>query len=130
MNLGTSKNRTPLVVIAGALALAMMLVIGWFSAATELSSDTASKGTVAKNANGKMTSKIVGTALHKALAPFTQKARVTGSKTTRKSKGTSRDDIAEIRAWARTQGHEVAERGRVPKKVRDAYDTRHRGAAA
>ena len=62
MNLGTSKTRTPLVVIVGALALAMMFVIGGFSAATAVSSDTASQGTVAKNVNGKMTSKIVGTA--------------------------------------------------------------------
>lgn len=62
MNLGTSKSRTPLVVIAGALALAMMFVISGFSAATAVSSDTASKATVAKNVQGKMTSKIVGTA--------------------------------------------------------------------
>ena len=62
MNLGTSKNRTPLAVIAGALALAMMLVIGGFSAAAAVSSDTANKGSVAKNVQGKMTSKIVGTA--------------------------------------------------------------------
>jgi hypothetical protein len=62
MNLGTSKNRTPLAVIAGALALAMMLVIGGFSAATAVSSDTASKGTVAKSVQGKMTSQIRGTA--------------------------------------------------------------------
>ena len=62
MNLGTSKNRTPLAVIAGALALAMMFVIGGFSAATAVSSDTAGKGTVAKNVQGKITSKFVGTA--------------------------------------------------------------------
>ena len=62
MNLGTSKNGTPLAVIAGALALAMMFVIGGFSAATAVSSDTAGKGTVAKNVQGKITSKIVGTA--------------------------------------------------------------------
>jgi hypothetical protein len=62
MNLGTSKKRTPLALIAGALALAMMFVIGGFSAATAVSSDTAGKATVAKNVQGKMTSKIVGTA--------------------------------------------------------------------
>ena len=40
----------------------MMFVIGGFSAATAVSSDTAGKGTVAKNVQGKITSKIVGTA--------------------------------------------------------------------
>ena len=61
MNLGT-KSRAPLGVIAAALALAMLFVIGGSAAGTAVSSDTASRGTVAKNANGKMTSKIVGTA--------------------------------------------------------------------
>lgn len=77
-------------------------------------------------------------ALRKVLAPFVESARVTGSKTVRKSgtsksgdsKKASRDDLAEVREWARENGYEVAERGRVPRKVRDAYDRRHQGVAA
>jgi hypothetical protein len=67
MSLGTRKSRTPLAVIAAALALAIMVVLGGFSAAASTAGsaaglDVASKGTVAKNVNGKMTSKIFGTA--------------------------------------------------------------------
>ncbi|WP_299033733.1 NAD-dependent DNA ligase LigA [uncultured Pseudokineococcus sp.] len=35
-----------------------------------------------------------------------------------------RTDLAEIRAWARENGHVVADRGRVAQSVRDAYDAR------
>ena len=65
MSRGTRKSRTPLAVIAAALALAIMVVLGGFSAAAPVGregSATASRGTVAKNVNGKMTSKIIGTA--------------------------------------------------------------------
>ena len=65
MFLGTQKSRTPFAVLAAALVLAIMTALGGFSsAATALGggSDTATRGTVAKNANGKLTSKLVGTA--------------------------------------------------------------------
>jgi hypothetical protein len=65
MILGTQKSRAPLAVIAAALSLAIMVALtGFSSAATAASggSDAASRGTVAKNANGKVISKIVGTA--------------------------------------------------------------------
>lgn len=71
--------------------------------------------------------------LQKALEPYIKKARMTGSRTVQKSgskKKASRTDLPEVRAWAKEQGYEVAERGRVPKDVRDAYDARHRGVAA
>ena len=61
MILGT-KSRAPLGVLAGALALAMMFLIAGAPAATAAGSDTASRGTVAKTVNGKMTSSIVGQA--------------------------------------------------------------------
>lgn len=32
-----------------------------------------------------------------------------------------REEVASVRAWARENGHEVADRGRVPESVWDAY---------
>jgi hypothetical protein len=62
MNLGTWKSRTPLAVFAAALALALVAVLGGLSASATSAADTASRGTVAKNLNGKMVSKVVGSA--------------------------------------------------------------------
>src|SRR4029079_8823421 len=64
MFLGTQKSRTPFAVLAATLVLAIMTALGGFSsAATAVSggSDAAARGTVAKNANGKLVSKLVGT---------------------------------------------------------------------
>lgn len=36
----------------------------------------------------------------------------------------SREDMAQIRAWATENGYEVADRGRLPQNVLDAYDAR------
>ena len=36
-----------------------------------------------------------------------------------------REQIAAMRTWARDNGHEVAERGRVPKAVVEAYQAAH-----
>ena len=65
MVLGTQKSRTPFAVLAAALVLSIVTALGVFSsAATAVSGggDTATRGTVAKNVNGKLTSKLVGTA--------------------------------------------------------------------
>ena len=35
---------------------------------------------------------------------------------------TSRDDVAAVRVWAREQGMEVSDKGRVSRAVREAYD--------
>src|SRR3954452_21588439 len=43
----------------------------------------------------------------------------------RRSSGSGRDDIAQIRAWAEANGHEVSGRGRIKKDVIDAYDQAH-----
>lgn len=37
----------------------------------------------------------------------------------------SREDSAEIRAWARANGHEVSDNGRIPGPVTEAYDKAH-----
>ena len=39
-------------------------------------------------------------------------------------KTATRRDLDEVRVWARKNGFEVSDRGRVPKKVLDAYDAR------
>ena len=66
--------------------------------------------------------------LSQAMAPFVEKARRTGGTTrrtgTRRTSG-SGGDASAVRTWAREQGHEVSDRGRVPKEIRDAYDAAH-----
>lgn len=65
--------------------------------------------------------------LNEALAPFIEKARRT-SGAARRSGGraaASGGDASAVRSWAREQGYEVSDRGRVPKEIRDAYDAAH-----
>lgn len=41
-------------------------------------------------------------------------------------RGRTKDQLDEIRRWARANGHEVKDMGRIPEKVIDAYETRSR----
>ena len=65
--------------------------------------------------------------LKKALDPYISAARKTGGKrpsSRRSSASSSRpssSDTAAIREWARSQGLQVSERGRVPQSLRDQY---------
>src|SRR3954454_9300321 len=67
------------------------------------------------------------------LGPFIEKSRRVQRQTApaprrdgrRRSSGSSRGDIPQIRAWAQSQGMDVSERGRVKKDVLDAYDQAH-----
>ena len=66
--------------------------------------------------------------LSEALAPFVEKARkTTGAprRTATRRPGSTGSDASAVRTWAREQGHEVSDRGRVPKEIRDAYDQAH-----
>ncbi|KGN41436.1 histone-like nucleoid-structuring protein Lsr2 [Knoellia aerolata] len=36
--------------------------------------------------------------------------------------GTRRKDVSAVREWARQNGHDVSERGRIPAAVQEAYD--------
>ncbi len=36
-----------------------------------------------------------------------------------------RRDLADVRAWAREQGHDISDRGRVSMKIVEAYDAAH-----
>ncbi|MDI2132957.1 histone-like nucleoid-structuring protein Lsr2 [Yinghuangia seranimata] len=70
--------------------------------------------------------------LRTALATYVDVARKTGGRAAgrRAARGAAKAsgsgaDTAEIRKWAKENGHEVSERGRVPAKVKEAYDKAH-----
>jgi Lsr2 len=82
--------------------------------------------------------------LREALAPYVEHGRRVGGRSTRagrsdrqssrrsrqsdssprKGEGAPRDTRA-IREWARSEGYEVSERGRIPASVIEAYDNAH-----
>jgi hypothetical protein len=69
--------------------------------------------------------------LRDALEPFVNAARKAGGRSGGRGRQrqvaedrparTSREETAAIRRWARENGHEVSERGRIPKSALDAY---------
>jgi hypothetical protein len=66
--------------------------------------------------------------LRGALATYVGHARkVTGTRgrRTTKAAGSSGPSPKEIREWARANGYEVPDRGRIPADVREAYDAAH-----
>ena len=61
-------------------------------------------------------------AFEKALTPYLNAARKAPKATTaRRSPAKSSEDLDAIRAWAKDNGHEVADRGRIAQSVKDAY---------
>lgn len=69
-------------------------------------------------------------ALYKALEPYTNAARRVkrtraGRPTNSSSNRRPGPDPADVRAWARDQGHQVSERGRVSKEILEAYVAAH-----
>jgi hypothetical protein len=73
-----------------------------------------------------------GAALRDAFAPFVGAARRAGRSAAParrggrgRSGGGERNNIAEIRDWARKNGHQVSERGRIAAPVLQAYDAAH-----
>jgi hypothetical protein len=70
-------------------------------------------------------------ALEKALRPYVEagtkvSARHSGATRSARSKrsgsaGNSAVDLAAVRAWAKENGHQVSDRGRLPKAVLDAH---------
>lgn len=63
-------------------------------------------------------------ALREALSGYVGHARkVTGSRRGRRTSTAAGGASAkDVRAWARANGHDVPERGRIPADVRSAYD--------
>ena len=69
-------------------------------------------------------------ALREALAPWIGHARrVSGRGRPRsgggRAKPSRRPDLSEVRAWARENGYEVSDRGRLSAELTDAYDAAH-----
>jgi hypothetical protein len=66
--------------------------------------------------------------LRDALATYVGHARkVSGSRRGRRASASSGagNSAKEIRAWARSNGHKVPERGRIPAGVREAFEAAH-----
>jgi hypothetical protein len=66
--------------------------------------------------------------LRDALSTYVGHGRkVSGSRRTRRSSASSSGGTSarEIRDWARSNGHKVPERGRIPSDVRDAFERAH-----
>jgi hypothetical protein len=59
-----------------------------------------------------------------ALAPFVAAGRKTGRDASRKIASPKSDpaELQKMREWARSNGHEVSDRGRVSAVIRDAYN--------
>lgn len=66
--------------------------------------------------------------LRDALDPYLKAGRRAGGRAARGSRGTARagaaagPDTAKIRAWAKENGFDVNDRGRVPANIREAYE--------
>ena len=67
-------------------------------------------------------------ALRDALAQYVgagRKAGGTGRRTRSTTKSTTGPSAREVRDWARSNGHTVPDRGRIPADVREAFDAAH-----
>lgn len=68
--------------------------------------------------------------LRTALEPYVKAGRRAGGsrgargrgRSTAPAAGSSSQDTAKIRAWAKENGYEVNDRGRVPANIREAYE--------
>jgi hypothetical protein len=68
------------------------------------------------------------TALRDALAPYVGHARPDGGRRSggaRRSSRASSSSAGDIREWAKSNGFDVSERGRISSEVRDAYAAAH-----
>lgn len=71
-------------------------------------------------------------AFDKAMSKFVGAARQVGSKAASSSRGRSKQrgtvsrkqELAEVREWARSSGYEISDRGRIPAAVVEAYEAR------
>jgi hypothetical protein len=66
-------------------------------------------------------------AFEKALSPYidaARKIRRPAGATTRRARHTPAANLADVRAWAQSNGYEVAGRGRIPAAVLEAFENR------
>lgn len=75
-------------------------------------------------------SKKNATAFRRQLAPFIDHARKTGRGQRRRPgrSASSREPSGGIRAWAKSQGIAVSERGRIPARVVEQYQAASKGS--
>jgi Lsr2 len=69
-------------------------------------------------------------ALREAIAPWVGHARRTGGRAARgrsvgRPRAAAKADLGDVRAWARENGYQVSDRGRVSAEVMSAYDGAH-----
>lgn len=70
-------------------------------------------------------------AIRDALSPWVEHARRVGGRTLVRSRAAKsrpaaeRTDLSDVRAWARDNGFQVSDRGRVSSEVRAAYEAAH-----
>lgn len=71
-------------------------------------------------------------AIREALAPWVEHARRLGGRSSVRGRSgaksrpaAERTDLSEVRAWARENGFQVSDRGRVSSEVRAAYEAAH-----
>jgi hypothetical protein len=68
--------------------------------------------------------------LRDSLAPWVGNARRVSGRAARgrgrgSARGAAKTDLGEVRAWARKNGYDVSDRGRVAATVMEAYDAAH-----
>ncbi|WP_438484318.1 histone-like nucleoid-structuring protein Lsr2 [Streptomyces sp. S186] len=63
--------------------------------------------------------------LLEAVGPFLKAGRKTGRARKPRKVTAGGDDTAAIRAWAKENGYQVNDRGRVPADIREAYQKAH-----
>ncbi len=68
-------------------------------------------------------------ALRDALAPYVGHARRSGGRRAggrpSAGRGSAKRDLGDVREWARSNGHQVSDRGRISAEVQAAYDKAH-----
>ena len=64
-------------------------------------------------------------ALRDALSGYVGVARRAGGRTTAAKRRNVGSNAREIRDWARSNGHQVPDRGRIPSTVREAFEAAH-----
>jgi hypothetical protein len=60
-------------------------------------------------------------AFEKAVGKFVSAARKTGGGRARAKRSAPAADLSAVRAWAREQGYEVSDRGRISSEIMEAY---------
>lgn len=68
-------------------------------------------------------STVHATEMRAALAPWVSAARKVSARSSAKPRTGS--DTSQVRAWAKANGYDVSERGRISATVRSAYDAVH-----